>query len=77
MWHVLLGALVLLSPQAAPIPMGPTDAIGFDYEIAELINAQVTHFERRSDANGNTGTWSGYRDSDDGRGRCACRLEYV
>ena len=36
MLHVLLGALFLLSPQAAPLPMGPLDAIGFEYEIAEL-----------------------------------------
>ena len=46
---------MLLAPvQAAPIPLGPGDFIGFDYEMAEFVNAQVTHFERKS----GTGAWA-------------------
>ena len=37
--------------------MGPLDAIGFDYEIAELIDKQVTHFERKSDG-ATAGAWA-------------------
>ena len=45
--RVLLLFLFTLSQQ--PVPIGPDEAIGFDYEQAEITRATVTHFESQWD----------------------------
>ena len=50
---------MLLAPmQPTPVPLGPDDAVGFDYETAELTEKQVIRFERRAQIGATVYDWS-------------------